>query len=174
MSRITPISPEEMTPEQAQAYEALRSSGALVGGPNTAYLRIPRMIPINMALVGYLRSNSLPPRLRQLVILRTVKYWGAKFARAYHGPASLKEGISQEIIDDIDRGVEPASATPEDRTALRVCAEMLETRKVSDATYRAAIDAFGENGLADIVLTMGFYTMTSMTLNTFEIDPPAR
>lgn len=174
MSRIKEILPENMSPEQAQAHQALRSSSAVVGGPNIAYLRIPRLIPINQALVGYLRSNSLAPRLRQLVVLRTVKYWGAKFAWAFHVPASLKEGVAQDIIDAIDRGQEPASASPEDRALLRVCTELLETRRVSDQTYRAAIDAFGESGLADIVVTAGFYSMTSMTLNTFDIDPPGR
>lgn len=174
MSRIKELTPENMTLEQAQAREALRSGGGLVGGPNIAYLRIPKLIPINQALVGYLRSNSLPPRLRQLVILKTVNYWGAKFAWAHHVALSLKEGVEQDIIDAIDRGEEVVSASPTDRAALRVCTEMLEKRRVSDEAYRAAIDAFGESGLADIVVTMGFYSMTSMTLNTFEIDPPGR
>ena len=174
MSRIQELTPENMTPEQTEAWKALRSSGGILGGPNIAYLRIPRLIPINQALVGYLRSNSLPPRLRQLVVLRTVKYWGAKFAWGVHVPLSLKEGVEQDIIDAIERGEEAVSASPRDRAALRVCTELLEKRGVSDEAYRAAIDEFGEGGLADIVVTMGFYSMTSFTLNTFEIDPPGR
>lgn len=172
MSRIREIPPENMSPEQAEAYQALRASGALVGGPNIAYLRIPRFLPTNQAVVGYIRSSSLPPRLRQIVILRTVKFWGAKFAWGHHVPNSLKEGVEQEIIDAIDAGREPASASPRDRAALRVCAELLETRRLGDDAYRAAIELFGENGLADIVVTIGFYSMTSLTLNTFDIDPP--
>ena len=127
---------------------------------------------LNQATVGYLRSNSLPPRLRQFAVLRTVKFWGAKFAWAYHVPASLKEGVEQDIIDDIEKGREPVSASPKDKAVLRICTELLETHRLSDKAYQTAIDMFGETGLADIVATTGFYSMTSLTLNAFEIDPP--
>ena len=129
---------------------------------------------LNQATVGYLRNNSLPPRLRQLAILRTVKYWGARFAWAFHVPASLKEGVEQDIIDDIEKGLEPVSASPKDKAVLRICAELLETHRLSDEAYRTAMDMFGETGLADIVATAGFYSSTSLTLNAFEIDPPAK
>lgn len=172
MSRIKEIARESMSPEQAEIYEGLLASGGLLGGPNTAYLRIPRFMRLNQPLVTYLRNNSVPPRLRQLVILRTIRHWGAKFAWGYHVPASLKEGVEQEAIDAIGAGREPVSVSPKEKAALRVCGELLESRRLSDEAYRSAVDAFGEAGLADIVVTAGFYSMTSMTLNAFDIDPP--
>ena len=172
MSRIKELSPADMTQDQLELYESTRVSGALLGGPNIPYLRIPKFMRLNQATVGYLRSNSLPPRLRQFAVLRTVKFWGAKFAWAYHVPASLKEGVEQDIIDDIEKGREPVSASPKDKAVLRICTELLETHRLSDKAYQTAIDMFGETGLADIVATTGFYSMTSLTLNAFEIDPP--
>jgi len=172
MSRIKEIARENMSPEQAEIYESQRASGGLVGGPNIAYFRIPKFLRLNQPLATYLRNNSVPPRLRQLVILRTVRHWGAKFAWGYHVPASLKAGVEQETIDAIDAGREPVSASPKEKAALRVCAELLESRRLSDEAYQSAMDAFGEAGLADIVVTLGFYSMTSMTLNAFDIDPP--
>ena len=174
MSRIKELSPADMTQEQLELYESTRASGALLGGPNIAYLRIPKFMRLNQATIGYLRSNSLPPRLRQLAVLRTVKYWGAKFAWAFHVPASLKEGVEQDIIDDIEKGREPVSASPKDKAVLRICRELLETHRLSDEAYQAAIGMFGETGLADIVATAGCYSLTSLILNAFEIDPPAK
>ena len=174
MSRIKELSPASMTPEQLELYESARASGGLLGGPNIVNLRIPKFMRLTQATVGYLRSNSLAPRLRQLVILRTVKFWGARFAWAFHVPASLKEGVEQDIIDDIEKGREPVSASPKDKAVLRVCTELLETRRLSDEAYQTAIDMFGEAVLADIVATAGFYCSTSLTLNAFEIDPPAK
>jgi 4-carboxymuconolactone decarboxylase len=55
---------------------------------------------------------------------------------------------------------------------LRICAVLLETHSLSDEAYQAAIDMFGETGLADIVATAGCYSLTSLSLNAFEIDPP--
>ena len=174
MTRIKQLTPADMTQEQLDAFEATRTSGGLLGGPNIAYLRIPKFMRINQAAVGYLRSNSLAPRMRQLAVLKTVKFWGARFAWAYHGPYSLKEGVEQDIIDDIEKGREPVSASPKDKAVLRICTELLETHRLSDEAYRTAIGMFGETGLADIVVTAGFYSSTSLTLNAFEIDPPAK
>ena len=174
MSRIKELSPADMTQDQLELYESTRASGGLLGGPNIAYLRIPKFMRLSQATIGYLRSNSLPPRLRQLAVLRTVKYWGARFAWALHVPASLKEGVEQDIIDDIEKGREPVSASPKDKAVLRICTELLETHRLSDEAYQTAIDMFGETGLADIVVTTGCYSLTSLTLNAFEIDPPAK
>jgi len=174
MSRIKELSPADMTPEQLELYESTRASGGLLGGPNIVHLRIPKFMRLNQATIGYLRSNSLPPRLRQLIILRTVKFWGAKFAWAFHVPASLKAGVEQDLIDDIEKGREPASASPKDKAVLRICTELLETHRLSDEAYQSAIDMFGETVLADIVVTAGCYSLTSLTLNAFEIDPPAK
>ena len=65
-------------------------------------------------------------------------------------------------------------SSAKDRAALRVAAELVTTGKLSDAAYQEALAQFGENGVADVVVTVGFYTMTSFTLNAFDIDPPAR
>ena len=174
MSRIKELSPADMTPEQLDLYESTRASGGLLGGPNIVHLRIPKFMRFHQAMIGYLRSNSLAPRLRQLAVLRTVKFWGAKFAWAFHVPASLKAGVEQDIIDDIGTGREPASASPKDKAVLRICTELLETHRLSDEAYQTAIDMFGETGLADIVATAGCYSLTSLMLNAFDIDPPAK
>jgi len=36
---------------------------------------------------------------------------------------------------------------------------------VSDATYKAAVDKFGERGVVDLVGVMGYYHFVSMLLN---------
>lgn len=174
MSRIKELSPADMRPDQLELYESTRASGGLLGGPNIVYLRIPEFMRLNQATIGYLRSNSLAPRLRQLAVLRTVKFWGAKFAWSFHVPASLKAGVEQDIIDAIEKGREPACASPKDKTVLRICTELLETHRLSDEAYQTAIDMFGETGLADIVATAGCYSLTSLSLNAFEIDPPPK
>ena len=36
--------------------------------------------------------------------------------------------------------------------------------------YDQAVDAFGEQGLIELIMTIGFYTFVSMSLNTFDVD----
>ncbi len=51
--------------------------------------------------------------------------------------------------------------------------ELLETKQVRDATFKAAVDRFGEKGVVDIIGVMGYYQIVSMLLNVDEYPLPA-
>jgi len=172
MSRISALTPERMNPEQRKVYEESVARGLPTGGPYTAYIRIPQFMALNREMSNYLRSNSLPGRLRQMIVLRTIRNWGAKFPWVVQVHNSLKEGLEQSIIDAIDEGQDPALTSPKDIAAFQLCKELVQTHQVSDKTYKQALELFGENGVADIVVTTGFFTMVSFTANAFDIDPP--
>jgi len=44
---------------------------------------------------------------------------------------------------------------------------------VGDDLYRATVETLGERGVVELVGLLGYYTLISMTLNTFEIGPPS-
>ena len=50
--------------------------------------------------------------------------------------------------------------------------EYLETNRVSAPNYKRAVDAFGEQGVVDLVGVCGYYMLVSMTLNVFEMPLP--
>jgi 4-carboxymuconolactone decarboxylase len=43
---------------------------------------------------------------------------------------------------------------------------------VSAPNYKRAVDAFGEQGVVDLVGVCGYYMLVSMTLNVFEMPLP--
>jgi len=45
------------------------------------------------------------------------------------------------------------------------CQELHTTTRVSDATYKAMVDAFGEQGVMDLIAVNGYYVLVAMTLN---------
>ena len=51
--------------------------------------------------------------------------------------------------------------------------EMRERRRVSDATYKAAVSLFGEKGVVDLIAVMGYYDLVSMVLNVDRYPLPA-
>ena len=55
----------------------------------------------------------------------------------------------------------------------RFCSELLETKRVGDDTFAATKAAFGEQGMAEIIFTLGYYSMVSMLLNVDEHPLPA-
>ena len=175
MPRLAVIPPERMTVDQRKVYEesvALGTPNGTSGGPYTAYIRNPEYMRLHRGISMYLRDNSLPARLRQMLVLRTIKHWGARYPWVVQVRASLKEGLEQSIIEAIEKGQTPALTSPEDAAAFRFCDELLETKQVTDSTYQQALKAFGERGVVDLVVTIGLFTTTSLTANAFDIAPP--
>ena len=54
-----------------------------------------------------------------------------------------------------------------------VSTQLLQTHRLDDATYDRAIAEFGAQGVVELVGVVGYYCMVCMTLNTFQIRPPA-
>jgi 4-carboxymuconolactone decarboxylase len=175
MPRLVVIPPERMNPEQHKVYEesvALGTPNGTSGGPYTAYILNPEYMRLHRSVSNYLRNSSLPGRLRQMLVLRTIKHWGSRYPWVVQVRASLKEGLEQSVIDAIDKGQPPPLTSAEDIAAFEFCRELLETKQVGDATYQRAVELFGEAGVSNIVVTIGHFTTTALTANAFAIDPP--
>ena len=50
--------------------------------------------------------------------------------------------------------------------------ELHHSHELSDETYEAAVAAFGETGVTELIGLAGFYSLVSMTLNGFDVDLP--
>ena len=56
--------------------------------------------------------------------------------------------------------------------AYEFCDELLQTRSVTDKSYAAAVKLFGEAGVVDLMGTMSYYTLVSMSLNVDQYPLP--
>jgi 4-carboxymuconolactone decarboxylase len=173
MARLKPIKQQDMTPAQLGAYQAIEAQGGRLGGPYSALIRIPEFMLLHQEMGDNLRRSSIGERLRKIIVLTTVKHWGAKYAWAVNARSAEKEGLERRIIDAIGEGREPAPADPAERAVYKMAKELLESRQLSEASYGEALALLGEAGLAEAVATAGFYSMVSMTLIAFDVDPPA-
>jgi 4-carboxymuconolactone decarboxylase len=63
-------------------------------------------------------------------------------------------------------GKRPTTMKEDETILYNYATEMYRDKAVSDATYAAAVKAFGERGLLDLMATMGYYDMVAMTLIT--------
>ena len=61
----------------------------------------------------------------------------------------------------------------DEAAVVRFCRELLAERKVSDGTFAAARDAFGDRGVVDLMGAMGYYTLVAMALKCVDRYPPA-
>jgi 4-carboxymuconolactone decarboxylase len=61
----------------------------------------------------------------------------------------------------------------DEATVYAFCDELLNTKHVSDATFQAAVKAFGERGVVDLVGVTGYYQLVSALLNVDRYPLPA-
>ncbi len=165
--RFKPLTYEEMTPAQKTMIDhLLAGERAGLGGPFNVLLRSPEMGDLGQQLGATMRfHSSLPTPVRETVILITGRFWGAQYEWIAHKRAALQAGVNPAIIDAIAAGKRPTSMPADVEAAYNFLTELFKTKQVSDATFQAAKDHFGERGVVDIIGLSGWYTIVSMALD---------
>lgn len=174
--RFKPLVESEMSEAQRKAASDIASGprGRLnPDGPNALLLRSPELMSRNQKVGEYLRYNSsLPLRLNEFAILITARQWDAQIEWFVHHPIALKAGLAPEVAADLARGVRPKGMKDDEEIIYQFCKELHETKKVSDATFKAMLDKFGERGVIDLIAVTGYYTMLAMVLNVAQQPLP--
>ena len=116
---------------------------------------------------------DVPAKLRELAIIVTARHWTAQYEWYAHRRAAEQAGLKEEIIKAIADRKRPTGMQPDEEAVYNFANELLETKNVSDATFKAVVDKFGEKGVVDIIGVMGYYQMVSMLLNVDRYPLPA-
>lgn len=174
MTRLPMIPEDKLTDAQRRAVKAVTAGKrAGVRGPFPAMLRSPEVCERAAVLGEFMRfGTSLPQRLSEMAILITAYNWRAQYEWFAHAPIAQKAGLSDEIIEAIRLGKRPASMKADEAVLYDVCTELHTAKRVSDATYRQAVETFGEHGVIDILGISGYYVLVSMVLNTAQVALP--
>ena len=70
------------------------------------------------------------------------------------------------------RGGTPNFEQKDEALVHRVCSELFQTRRLSDATFNEALSTLGEAGLIEVIAIIGYYTLIGNTLNVFQVAVP--
>jgi len=145
-----------------------------------AWLQFPELGAAMLRLGDALRAKTeLSGRLRELVVLTTSAMLGAQVEFDFHIPFARNEGLSEELIDAINRGVIPPFADDAERAVFEANVQLLRTARLTDATRDALIAAIGHRGVMQLVAAVTLYAATAWTTNIarvrlaedFDADP---
>jgi 4-carboxymuconolactone decarboxylase len=165
--RFKPLTYDEMTPAQkAMVDHLLAGPRASLDGPFNELLRSPEMGDLAQQFGASMRFNSsLPPKLNEFAIIIVARTWTAQHEWVAHHQAALRAGLSPAICDAIANGKRPDSMQPDEAAIYNFATELLNTKQVSDATFAAVKDRFGEHGVVDLVGVISYYQLVSALLN---------
>jgi 4-carboxymuconolactone decarboxylase len=174
MSRLPMIAEDKLTDAQRKAIKAVTAGKrAGVRGPFPALLRSPEVCERAAVLGEFMRfGTSLEPRLSEMAICITAYHWRAQYEWFAHAPLALKGGLGADTLEAIRTGKKPAAMKADEAVLYEFCNELHNTKRVSDATYKKAVDTFEEKGVVELLGISGYYVLVSMVLNTSQVALP--
>lgn len=168
--RIAPLDASRWTDEQR---EIIAKASIGDGEPYNIFktlVRHPKLLKRWVVFAGHvLGKSSLPPRDREIAILRIGWRCRSEYEWAQHVEIGLACGLTAAEIERIKEGPDAPGWPPRERALLRLHRDAF----ISDGTWAELAGAYREEQLMDLVFAVGNYTLVSMVLNTLgvQLDP---
>ena len=174
-SRIRDIPEEKLSPAQKTAIEAVVGGRGRVPGPYRIWLHSAVMMQRLERLGTFLvNESSLTKREQELAIVAIAAHWHGKYVFTVHARVAREQGVPQSAIDDIEAGRLPALNDPREAAVVEIALAAPDQDPASDAVFGRAIAALGEQGLADLLVFLGYYSAVAIAMKLHRVPVPQR
>ena len=166
--RIPPVAPENFTEEQAELigdWKHLTFSRVIVNNPKMYRTFVPHIEAV-------IARSSLPPRDRQVIVLRTLACCNDTYELAHHITISRNAGISDAEIAAFQSG-EGDCLSDFDRPLIDAADELRHDQFISDATWQLLAKRYSVEQLMEVVFVAGCYQTMAMLTKTFGMQVEA-
>jgi 4-carboxymuconolactone decarboxylase len=174
MSRYREISIAEMNPAQKGVHdEIVAGKRGRFGGPFQLLIRAPEVCRHLSRLGEYLRwGSSLSPALSELAICLTARHIRANYEWHAHAPLAIESGVPAAAMEAIRTGETPHFTAKDQQLVYRLVTELIDSKRLGDASFAEGIAAFGEQGIVELGTIIGYYTAIGNALNVFDVPLP--
>jgi 4-carboxymuconolactone decarboxylase len=168
--RIDPVEKQSWTPAQKELLEPLERSGR-VYNVFTTLANHPELARDWMTFASHvLRRSSLPPRDREILILRIGWLCNAEYEWAQHVRIGKKVGLTDDDVRRIQQGPDSQDSSQHARLLMKAADELHEDAFIGDDTWNALAETYDQRQMMDLVFTVGQYNLVSMALNSFGVQ----
>lgn len=186
MSRLRKLEPGELSDAQAALYDAIAGGdrardsafpltdgdGALVG-PFNCLLYSPHVGDAVQKVGSAVRFGSeMSARVREIVTLTVARHWRSDFEWWAHDLIARRVGFTEAELAALKDGREIDFEDRAERTAHRFCRSVLDTGDAPDDLYAEAVADFGESGVCDLVVLIGYYGLIAQMMRVFRVGAP--
>lgn len=155
-------------PELADVEARIAGARGRISPLYQVLLNSPAVVQGWEAMLTAIRLNTaVPPRLRELIILRVATLNNAPYEFEAHVPHALAAGMPQTLVDAL-RGGPAASALqglePGEAEVLALTDAMTRDIEVPDAVFAPLRARYDDTLLVELAATVGAYNMVSRFL----------
>lgn len=158
--------------------EVIEAYSRGIAGPDGAPLNIFATLAHNPKLLKrfthyagwFLNKGLLPPREREVVILRVGWNCRSEYEFGQHTIIGLREGLTDAEIAALTRDPSTHPWSARDARLIAMCDDLCADDCVGDATWSELAGDWNEAELVELVMVAGTYRLVSGFLNTMGVQ----
>ncbi|MBT2187649.1 carboxymuconolactone decarboxylase family protein [Sphingobium nicotianae] len=170
--RLTPLRDDELDAEQDAAVAPYRANGGDIGITRTMLRHAAALKAYNPLGVYVFNSpsNTLAPRDKEILIMRTAWRCRSGYEWHYHVLLGRRAGVTEEEIAALRLPVEEGGWSPRDAALVATADALVADQFVPDDVWAELIKHFDDKQCIDAIFAVGLYTFVGMFLNTLGIE----
>ena len=174
--RLPKLEISELTAAQKVVFDQIQrgprsTGGRQIGliGPFGVWVRAPLVGGAVQALGSAVRFEAtLANNVKEVAICTVGVFHQSRFEFAAHRKLAIEASVDAAALESLRAGGDPGF-TGDEAIAYRVAQQLLHEHRIDRALYGEAVASLGEEALIELVTTIGYYCLVSLTLNAFEI-----
>ena len=169
--RVAPLPEAQWTDEHRKRVAEFIPTVARPGNSFQTLLNVPDLVDRTMTLYRYVsQQSSLPPRIRELLMLRTAWLYGSDILWRERVPSARKAGLGNDLRR-IAEGPTAAGWDPFEANLLRVADQLFRNSFVNDSVFSTMATRYNTCNLMDAGLTVADIASIALVYNTLGVQP---
>ena len=171
--RILPLPAAAWDDEQREIMAPMLRANGLGGQAANVFATLvhyPKLLKRWLPFANHcLFKTTLPPRERELAILRTAWLANCEYEWGQHVVIGKRAGIDDAEIAALKQPQAAATFAPREAATLMAVDELAADVCISDATWQLLTAHYSREQVMDLVFVVGQYRMLAGALNTFGV-----
>ena len=90
-----------------------------------------------------------------------------------HAASARKAGVPGALVDALRDRKELPQLAADESAVVNYGREFFRTHRVSRGAFQSALEQFGRQGVVELGLVLGNYSLLALMINTFDTDLPS-
>jgi 4-carboxymuconolactone decarboxylase len=172
--RIKEIPESELSAEQATVFKDLVASRGRLLTPYKIWIHQPQLAA-GMETIGTFlnKKGTLSEREVELVICLIANHWKGEYVWTVHVKTCVNLGFPPAVFDAIRAGQTPKIDDERERAVYDLVRIAMEPGGGSDEVFARAEKVLGRNGIAEVLILLGYYSSVAMGMKLHRVPVPA-
>ena len=169
----TPV--DKMPADMRDAYDFTMKLRGLVPGPHKIWLSNPTLSKTIVPTGKYYQKESTLQKAEIEIVTNVINgRWLAAYSNYEHEKIAEEQGhLPPQKVEALIAGLPTSFDDPRQQIVYELASALAQPRVVPRGMYWRAKELLGDDGIVDVTVLMGWFTMVSLTLMAFDVPSDA-